>query len=52
MIPAGYWQAAESKGEFTLLICCVGPGFDFRDFEMVRNTQYASRLDKTITDLI
>ncbi len=33
MIPSGYWQAAKSTGEFTLVSCCVGPGFDFEDFE-------------------
>ena len=52
MIPSGYWQAAKSKGEFTLVSCCVGPGFDFKDFEMLRNTKYKSRLDKVISDLI
>ena len=25
MIPSGYWQAAKSTGEFTLVSCCVGP---------------------------
>ena len=52
MIPAGYWQAAKSKGEFTLVSCCVGPGFDFKDFELRRNTNHTSRLDKAINDLI
>ena len=52
MIPSGYWQAAKSTGEFTLVSCCVGPGFDFKDFELLRNTNYTSRLDKAINDLI
>jgi len=52
MIPAGYWQAAKSTGEFTLVSCCVGPGFDFKDFELLRNTNHTSRLDKAINDLI
>jgi len=52
LIPSGYWQAAESKGEFTLVSCCVSPGFDFRDFEMLRNTDEASRLDKAIKNFI
>ena len=34
VVPAGWWQAAESTGEYTLVTCCVGPGFDFQDFEM------------------
>ena len=52
MIPSGYWQAAKSTGEFTLMSCCVGPGFDFKDFELLRNTNHTSRLDKAINDLI
>ena len=52
MIPSGYWQAAKSTGEFTLVSCCVGPGFDFKDFELLRNTNHTSRLDKAINDLI
>ena len=52
MIPSGYWQAAESKGEYTFLSCCVGPGFDYKDFEILRNTNYTSSLDKAIKDFI
>ena len=52
MIPSGYWQAAKSSGEFTLVSCCVGPGFDFKDFELLRNTNHMSRLDKAINDLM
>ena len=52
MIPSGYWQAAKSTGEFTLVSCCVGPGFDFRDFEMLRNISHSLRPDKAIADLI
>ena len=52
MIPSGYWQAAKSTGEFTLVSCCVSPGFDFKDFELLRNTNQSYRLDKAINDLI
>ena len=52
MIPSGYWQAAKSTGEFTLVSFCVAPGFDFKDFELLRNTNYTYRLDKAINDLI
>lgn len=37
VIPAGDWQAAQSAGEFSLVACSVGPGFDFRDFAMLRD---------------
>ena len=43
---------AKSAGAFTLVSCCVGPGFDFKDFELLRNTNHTSRLDKAINDLI
>ena len=34
-VPAGWWQAAHSLGAYTLVICTVGPGFDFADFELL-----------------
>ena len=52
MIPSGHWQAAQSKGEFTFVCCCVGPGFDFKDFELLRNTNQISILDKAMNDFI
>jgi predicted cupin superfamily sugar epimerase len=36
VIPAGVWQAASSRGDYTLVSCTVGPGFDFEDFRFVR----------------
>lgn len=35
VIPRRHWQAAESLGDYTLVACTVGPGFDFADFRMV-----------------
>ena len=52
MIPSGYWQAAKSCGEFTLASCCVGPGFDFSDFEMLRNIEPLLRPTKALQELI
>ena len=52
MIPSGSWQAAKRTGEFTLMSCCVAPGFDFKDFKLLRNTNHNSILDKAINDLI
>lgn len=34
VIPAGYWQTAESLGAWTLCGCTVAPGFEFSGFEM------------------
>ena len=52
MIPSGYWQAAKSLGEFTLASCCVGPGFDFSDFEILRNLDPSLRPSKALRELI
>lgn len=35
VIPRGHWQAAESLGDYTLVGCTVGPGFDFADFRLI-----------------
>jgi predicted cupin superfamily sugar epimerase len=32
VVPAGYWQAARSKGAYTLVGCTVAPGFLFEKF--------------------
>ncbi|NDG23892.1 MAG: hypothetical protein EB126_09295, partial [Synechococcaceae bacterium WBB_10_009] len=34
VVPSGWWQAARSLGPWSLVSCCVGPGFDFQDFEL------------------
>lgn len=35
VVPAGCWQAAKPRGEYSLAGCTVGPGFDFQDLEMI-----------------
>ncbi len=37
VVPADCWQAARSSGAWSLVSCCVGPGFDFADFEMLHD---------------
>jgi uncharacterized protein len=34
IVPPGWWQAARSAGEYSLVGCTVGPGFEFQDFTM------------------
>jgi uncharacterized protein len=34
IIPTGLWQAARSLGEYSLVGCTVGPGFEFADFQL------------------
>ncbi|HEX7337571.1 MAG TPA: cupin domain-containing protein [Gemmatimonadales bacterium] len=40
-VPAGWWQAARSTGDYTLVGCTVGPGFDFRDFVLASDVAAA-----------
>ncbi len=37
VVPAGHWQAARPLGEYALVGCSVGPGFEFEDFSMLRD---------------
>jgi uncharacterized protein len=34
VVPAGWWQAARSMGEWSLVSCTVSPGFRFEGFEL------------------
>lgn len=34
-IAAGRWQAARAVGDYALVGCTVGPGFEYADFEML-----------------
>ena len=38
-VPADCWQAARSLGSYTLVVCTVGPGFEFADFEMMSDRE-------------
>lgn len=44
VVPAGVWQAARPLGEYALLGCYVGPGFDFSDFRMASDDAEVSRI--------
>jgi predicted cupin superfamily sugar epimerase len=35
VVPAGWSQAARSLGAWSLVSCCVGPGFSFADFSLL-----------------
>jgi hypothetical protein len=37
VVKAGVWQAARTTGDYTLVGCSVGPGFDFERFDMLRD---------------
>ena len=42
VVRAGEWQAAATTGDYTLVGCSVGPGFDFADFAMLRDDPAAA----------
>ena len=35
VVPGGSWQAARTLGEYTLVGCSVGPGFEYAEFELL-----------------
>jgi predicted cupin superfamily sugar epimerase len=37
VVPANMWQAAHSTGAYSLAGCTVGPGFEFADFQLLRD---------------
>jgi predicted cupin superfamily sugar epimerase len=39
VVAAGRWQAARSLGDYALMGCTVGPGFDFTDFRLLAHDQ-------------
>ena len=39
---AGLWQAADTTGDYTLVGCAVGPGFEFEDFEFLSDCPEAA----------
>jgi predicted cupin superfamily sugar epimerase len=43
VVPAGWWQAARPTGQYSLVGCTVGPGFQFDDFTMLSDVPAATR---------
>ncbi len=52
VVPAGTWQAARTTGDYTLVGCTVGPGFEFSDFSLVVDQpESAARIAQAGPDL-
>ena len=51
-VSAGVWMAARSQGDYSLVSCCVGPGFSFEDFELLRDRPAARHPDGIRADLL
>lgn len=52
VVPAGWWQAARSLGAWTLINCCVGPGFDFQDFQLLHQWPASAHPPGALSDLL
>ena len=52
VVPAHTWQAARSSGRYTLVGCVVAPGFEFADFELLRDCPPATTpVDRNHADI-
>jgi len=53
VVPAGHWQASRSTGDYTLVGCTVGPGFDFADFRMLKDDpEMVRRFEQALPDAV
>ena len=43
VVPSGLWQAARPLGNSALMHCVVAPGFDFADFQLLRDADAATQ---------
>jgi predicted cupin superfamily sugar epimerase len=51
VVAAGRWQAARCLGDYALMGCTVGPGFDFADFRLLRDDDAAALIREEWPDL-
>lgn len=52
VVSAGCWQAARSMGDWSLVSCCVGPGFDFADFTLLSDLPQDQRPKAATVDFL
>ena len=52
IIKGDNWQAAQTMGDYSLVGCTVGAGFDFNDFKMLdKNSDIADNIVKSHPDI-
>jgi predicted cupin superfamily sugar epimerase len=52
VVPGGCWQAARTTGEYSLIGCTVGPGFEYEDFQLLRESpQAAAEIQRRFPEL-
>lgn len=52
VVPAAWWQAARCLGSWTLVNCCVAPGFDFQDFQLLSQQPASDHPPGALSDLL
>ncbi len=52
VVPAGWWQAARCLGAWSLVCCCVGPGFDFQEFQLLHQWPATDHPPGALSDLL
>jgi predicted cupin superfamily sugar epimerase len=48
VVPAGWWQAARSLGDWSLVGCTVAPAFQFETFELAREDWLPTALSRPV----
>jgi predicted cupin superfamily sugar epimerase len=52
VVPGGCWQMARTTGEYTLVGCTVGPGFEYEDYTLLRDLpELASEIRRRFPEL-
>ena len=52
VVPGGCWQMARTTGDYTLVGCTVGPGFEKEDYQLLRdNPEEASEIQSRFPEL-
>ena len=55
-VAASHWQAARTLGDYALVGCTVGPGFDFADFTILADDATSAvrllALDQELASLV
>ena len=52
VVPGGCWQMARTTGEYTLVGCTMGPGFEYEGYQLLRdNLEEANEIRRRFPEL-
>jgi predicted cupin superfamily sugar epimerase len=52
VVPGGCWQMSRTTGEYTLMGCTMGPGFEYEDYQLLRDyPEEASEIQRRFPEL-